>query len=159
MPKAMHDLIAPCAERARGQTKSANAVFPDHQLPGRDRLGYITSPNTGDPTCKHPAPVPRNQPRSCGGGVWSAMSTRHAARAAAPETAHIRQNPTASLQSKIDRVRHARAKIAQQITSGEEWMLPLLKRFNTELARLEETQELLHQATEIANRAAPHRAA
>lgn len=104
-------------------------------------------------------PVPRNQPRSCGGGVWSAMSIRQAARATAPETAHIRQNPTASLQSKIDRVRHARAQIAQQITIGEEWMLPLLKRFNTELARLEETQDLLLQATEIANHAAPHRAA
>ena len=87
------------------------------------------------------------------------MSTRHAARAAAPETAHIHQNPTASLQSKIDTVRHARAKIAQQITSGEEWMLPLLKRFNTELAQLEETQDLLLQATEIATHAALHRAA
>jgi len=87
------------------------------------------------------------------------MSTRHAARDAAPETAHIRQNPTASLQSKIDRVRHARAKIAQQITGGEEWMLPLLKRFNTELAQREEIQDLLLQATEIANHAAPHRAA
>ena len=82
------------------------------------------------------------------------MSTRHAARAAAPETAHIRQNPTASLQSKIDRVRHARAKIAQQITSGEEWMLPLLKRFNTELAQLEETKDLLLQATKICKSAA-----
>ncbi len=87
------------------------------------------------------------------------MSTRHAARAAAPETAHIRRNPTASLQSKIDRVRQAKAQIAQQIISGEDWMLPLLKRFNAELARLEETQELLLQAAEIANRAAPHRAA
>jgi len=87
------------------------------------------------------------------------MSTRHAARAADPETAHFRQNPTASLQSKIDRVRHARAKVAQQITRGEEWMLPLLKRFNTELAGLEETQDLLLQATEITNHAAPHRAA
>lgn len=87
------------------------------------------------------------------------MSTRHAARAAASETAHIRKNPTASLQCKIDRVRHARSQIAQQITSGEEWMLPLLKRFNTELTQLEETQDLLLQATEIANHAAPHRAA
>lgn len=87
------------------------------------------------------------------------MSTRHAARAAAPETAHIRQNPTSPLQSKIDRVRHARAKIAQQITIGEEWMLPQLKRFNTELARLEETQDLLLQAADIATPAAPHRAA
>ncbi len=87
------------------------------------------------------------------------MSIRHAARAAAPETAHIRQNPTASLQSKIDRVRRARAQIAQQVTRGEEWMLPLLKRFNTELAQLEETQDLLLQAAEIANHAAPHRAA
>ena len=87
------------------------------------------------------------------------MSTRHAARAAAPETAHTRQNSNATLQSKIDRVRQARAKIAQQITGGEEWMLPLLKRFNTELAQLEETQDLLLQATEIANHAAPYRAA
>lgn len=155
----MHDLIAPCAEGARGQAKPANAVFPDRELPARGHPVYMTGPNTGDPTCKHPAPVPRDQPRSCGGGVWSAMSIRHAARAAAPETAHIRQNPTASLQSKIDRVRRARAQIAQQVTRGEEWMLPLLKRFNTELAQLEETQDLLLQAAEIANHAAPHRAA
>lgn len=87
------------------------------------------------------------------------MSTRHAARAAAPETARIRRSPTASPQSKIERVRDARAKIAQQITSGEEWMLPLLKRFNTELAQLEETQALLLQAAEIADHAAPQRAA
>ena len=155
----MSNAIAPCAGRARGQTGAANTVFPDRYLIAGGAAGYLSGSNTGDPTCKHPTPVPRNQPRSCGGGVWSAMSTRHAARAAAPETAHIRRNPTASLQSKIDRVRHARAKIAQQITSGEEWMLPLLKRFNTELARLEETQDLLLQATEIANHAAPHRAA
>lgn len=87
------------------------------------------------------------------------MSTRHAARAAAPDTAHIRQDPTASLHRKIDRVRHARAKIAQKITRGEEWMLPLLKRFNAELAQLEETQDLLLQAAEIASHATPHRAA
>ncbi|WP_322865934.1 hypothetical protein U5922_006835 [Aquicoccus sp. G2-2] len=87
------------------------------------------------------------------------MSTRHAARAAAPEIAHIHRTPTGSLKRKIDRVRNARAQIAKQITDGEEWMLPLLKRFNTELARLEETQDLLCQAAEIANHAAPHRAA
>ncbi len=86
------------------------------------------------------------------------MSTRPAARAAAPETAHIR-TPTRSLQSEIDRVRNARTQIARQITNGEEWMLPLLKRFNTELARLEETQDLLLQAAEITSHAAPHRAA
>lgn len=87
------------------------------------------------------------------------MSTRHAARAAAPEIAHIRQNPTASLHSKIERVRHAKAKIAHRITSGEVWMLPLLKRFNTELAQLEESQELLLQAAELTRHAAPQRAA
>lgn len=87
------------------------------------------------------------------------MSTRPAARAAAPETAHIHRTPTRPLQSKIDRVRNARTQIARQITEGEEWMLPLLKRFNTELARLEETQDLLFQAAEIANHAAPYRAA
>lgn len=97
------------------------------------------------------------QPRTCGGG--SAMSTRRAARAATPQTARIHRTPTGTLQRKIDRVRNARAQIAKKITDGEEWMLPLLKRFNTELAGLEETQNLLCQAAEIANLAAPHRAA
>ncbi len=87
------------------------------------------------------------------------MSTRHAARAAAPQLARIHRTPTGSLQRKIDRVRNARAQIVRKITDGEEWMLPLLKRLNTELARLEETQDLLFQAAEIANHAAPHRAA
>ena len=87
------------------------------------------------------------------------MSTRHAARAAAYKTAHIHQNPTASLQGKIDRVCHARAQIAQKIVSGEDWMLPLLKRFNTEIAQLEETRDLLAQASGIARHAAPYRAA
>ncbi|WP_340237438.1 hypothetical protein [Sulfitobacter pontiacus] len=87
------------------------------------------------------------------------MSTRHAARAAAPETAHNYRPLTGSKQSKIDRVRNARAQIAKMITDGEEWLLPLLKRFNAELARLEEAQNLLLQAAEIANHAAPHRAA
>lgn len=84
---------------------------------------------------------------------------RHANRAAAPETARIRKAPTTPLQSKIDRVRNARAQIAEQIIRGEEWMLPLLKRFNDELAKLEETQDLLLQAAEIASHAAPNRAA
>jgi len=87
------------------------------------------------------------------------MSTSYAARAAAPETAQILRSRPETLQSKIDRVRHARAQIAQQIASGEEWMLPLLERFNSELAKLEETQDLLLQAIEIANYAAPNRAA
>jgi len=87
------------------------------------------------------------------------MSTRHAARDAAPETAHIHRTLTGSKQTNIDRVRNARAQIAKKITDGEEWMLPLLKRFNAELARLEEAQNLLLQAAEIANYAAPHRAA
>ena len=88
------------------------------------------------------------------------MSTRPAARrAATPDTAHIHRPPPGSLQDKIDRDRNARAVIATKITHGEEWMLPLLKRLNTELAKLEETQVLLLQATEIANHAAPNRAA
>ena len=85
------------------------------------------------------------------------MPTRHAAQAAAPKTAH--RHPPGSLQNKIDRVQHARVQIAQKITNGEEWMLPLLKRLNAELASLEEHQALLFQAAEIANYAAPHRAA
>ncbi len=87
------------------------------------------------------------------------MSTRHAARAAAFETAHIHRTLTGSKQSKIDRVRNARAQVAKKITDGEEWLLPLLKRFNAEIARLEEAQNLLLQAAEIAKHAAPHRAA
>lgn len=87
------------------------------------------------------------------------MSTRYAARAAAPETAHKYRTRTGSKQSKIDRVRNARAHIAKKITDGEEWLLPLLKRFNVELAQLEEAQNLLLQAAEIANHVAPHRAA
>lgn len=87
------------------------------------------------------------------------MSTRHAARAAAPQLARIHRIPTESKQSTMDRVRNARAQIARKITDGEEWMLPLLKRLNTELASLEEDQDLVFQAAEIANHAAPHRAA
>ena len=87
------------------------------------------------------------------------MSTRYAARVAAPETAHIHRTLTGSKQTSIDRVRNARAQIAKKITDGEEWMLPLLKRLNAELARLEEAQNLLQQAAEIANHAAPYRAA
>jgi hypothetical protein len=87
------------------------------------------------------------------------MSTRYAARAAAPEIAHVQGPLTGSKQTKIDRVRNARAQIAKKITDGEEWMLPLLKRFNAEIARLEEAQNLLLQAAEIANHAAPQRAA
>ncbi|ATG35472.1 hypothetical protein PhaeoP23_01323 [Phaeobacter piscinae] len=87
------------------------------------------------------------------------MPTEHAARAAASETVHIHRALPESTQSRIDRVRHARAQIAKKITDGDEWLLPLLQRLNTELARLEETQNLLRQAAEIANHAAPHRAA
>ncbi len=87
------------------------------------------------------------------------MSTRYAARAAAPQTAHIHRTLTGSKQTNIERVRTARAQIAKKITDGEEWMLPLLKRLNAELARLEEAQNLLLQAAEIANHAASHRAA
>ncbi len=97
------------------------------------------------------------QPRTRDGG--SVMLTRHAVRPAAPQLARIHRTPPGSLQRKIDRVRNARAQIARKITDGEEWMLPLLKRFNTELASLVETQDLLFQAAEIANHAAPHRAA
>lgn len=87
------------------------------------------------------------------------MSLRQAARAAAIETAHRHRASSRPLQDQIDRVRRARRQIAQGITDGEEWMLLLLKRLNEELARLEETQALLVQAAEIANHAAPHRAA
>ena len=87
------------------------------------------------------------------------MSPRHAARAAATETARIPENPQASLQSRMDRIRQARRLISKKIKDGELWLLPLLKRFNAELASLEEAQDLLLQAVEIANHAAPHRAA
>ncbi len=87
------------------------------------------------------------------------MSAKNAAGVVDFQIVHTHQHPTASLQSRIARVRNARTQIAQQITNGEEWMLPYLKRFNTELARLEEARDLLLQAAEIASHAAPHRAA
>ncbi len=87
------------------------------------------------------------------------MSTRQTAWAAVSQQAHNCQAPSAPLTSEIDRVRRARIWIARQITDGEEWMLPLLQRFNTELAKLEEKQDLFFQAAEIANHAAPIRAA
>ncbi|PWE50768.1 hypothetical protein DEM26_07685 [Thioclava sp. NG1] len=88
------------------------------------------------------------------------MSPGQAARAAAIKTARSPKNPLTSLQSRIDRIHRARTLIAKKIKDGELWLLPLLKRFNDELATLEETQGLLLQAVEIANNdAAPHRAA
>lgn len=87
------------------------------------------------------------------------MSPRHAARAAATETARIRDNPLASLQNRIDRIRQAKWLITDKIKNGEYWLLPLLKRFNAELASVEETQDLLLQAIEMSSHAAPHRAA
>ncbi|WP_458789673.1 hypothetical protein [Yoonia sp. MH D7] len=87
------------------------------------------------------------------------MSTRHTARAADTKIAHIHPTPNSGVERQIDRVKRARQQIAQQITNGEEWMLPLLKRFNTELEALEEKQDLLFQAAQIANHAAPIRAA
>lgn len=87
------------------------------------------------------------------------MSKRHAARAAAPEIAHIHHGSEAALTRDIDRIRRAQEQAALLITQGEEWMLPYLKRFKAELARLEETRDLLAEAAEIANHAAPDRAA
>jgi hypothetical protein len=87
------------------------------------------------------------------------MSTRHAARAADTKIVHIHPGRNSAIESQIDRVKRARQQIAQQITNGEEWMLPLLKRFNTELETLEEKQDLLFQAAQIADHAAPNRAA
>jgi hypothetical protein len=87
------------------------------------------------------------------------MSTRHAARAADTQIVHIHPDRNLAVESQIDRVKRARQQIAQQINNGEEWMLPLLKRFNADLEALEEKQNLLFQAAEIANHAAPIRAA
>lgn len=87
------------------------------------------------------------------------MSTRHAARAADTKIVHIHPVRNSGLESQIDRVKRARQQIAQQINNGEEWMLPLLKRFNADLEALEEKQNLLFQAAQIANHAAPIRAA
>ena len=87
------------------------------------------------------------------------MSTRHAARAADTRIAHIRPVRNSALDGQIERVIRARQQIAQQISNGEEWLIPLLKRFNAEIEALEENQDLLFQATQIANHAAPNRAA
>ena len=87
------------------------------------------------------------------------MSQRHTARAAVTNIAHVRPVRNSALESQIDRVIRARQNVAQMINKGEEWLLPLLKRFNTDLAALEEKKNLLRQAAEIANHAAPHRAA
>jgi hypothetical protein len=82
------------------------------------------------------------------------MSTRHAARAADTKIVHIHPGRNLAVEGQIDRVKRARQQIAQQITNGEEWMLPLLKRFNADLE-----QDLLFQAAQIANHAAPIRVA
>jgi hypothetical protein len=87
------------------------------------------------------------------------MSTRHAARAADTKIVQIHPGRNLAVEGQIDRVKRARQQIAQQITNGEEWMLPLLKRFNADLEALEEKQNLLFQAAQIANHAAPIRAA
>lgn len=87
------------------------------------------------------------------------MSQRHAARTTVTKIAHIPPVQSSAVEIQIDRVKRARQQIAQQITNGEDWMLPLLKRFNADLEALEEKQDLLFQAAEIANHAAPTRAA
>ncbi|WP_278921640.1 hypothetical protein [Pseudophaeobacter profundi] len=87
------------------------------------------------------------------------MSTRHTARAADTKIAHIRPVRNNAIDGQIKRVLRARQQIAQQINNGEEWMLPLLKRFNSEIEALEEKQDLIFQAAQIANHAAPNRAA
>ena len=83
------------------------------------------------------------------------MSQRHAVRTTVTEIAHIHPVRNSTVEIQIDRVKRAR----QQINNGEEWMLPLLKRFNADLEALEEKQDLLFQAAQIANHAAPNRAA
>jgi hypothetical protein len=87
------------------------------------------------------------------------MSQRHAVRTTVTEIAHIHPVRNSTVEIQIDRVKRARQQIAQQINNGEEWMLPLLKRFNADLEALEEKQDLLFQAAQIANHAAPNRAA
>ena len=86
------------------------------------------------------------------------MSPRHAERAAAAEIAQDRSQ-LRELQAKVDRVVSARLEIAQRITDGEVWLLPLLKRLKAELATLEEERDLTLEAAEIVNSAALHRAA
>ena len=87
------------------------------------------------------------------------MSTRHAARVAETKTAHIRPVRNAAIDGQIERVLRAREQIAHKINKGEEWMIPLLKRFNAEIEALEEKQDLISQAAQIATHAAPTRAA
>lgn len=87
------------------------------------------------------------------------MSQRHTARAAVTKTVHIQPVRKPAVESQIDRLIRARKNVAQMINNGEERLLPLLKRFNTDLEALEEKQYLLRQAAEIANDAAPIRAA
>ncbi|GGE25497.1 hypothetical protein GCM10011360_12380 [Primorskyibacter flagellatus] len=83
------------------------------------------------------------------------MSKTTAARAAA--NARARVSLTSST-AQIQQVKSALSEAARQITQGETWVLPYLKRLKAELARLEDDQDLLLQAHEIAN-AAPRRAA
>ncbi|MBN9675955.1 hypothetical protein [Salipiger bermudensis] len=80
-------------------------------------------------------------------------------RAAANENAQDCKSPLGEFQAKVDRVVSARLEIAQRITNGEMWLLPLLKRFKAELATLEEERDLALEAAEIVNSAALHRAA
>lgn len=87
------------------------------------------------------------------------MSPRHAARAAAAEIAQDCKSPLGELQAKVDRLVRARLEIAQRITNGEVWLVPLLKRLKAELATLEEERDLTLEAAEIVNSAALHRAA
>ena len=83
------------------------------------------------------------------------MSKKTAARAAANARAQV---SLTSSSSQVEQVRTALCQAARLITQGEIWMLPHLKRLKAELARLEDDQDLLLQAYEIAN-AAPRRAA
>ena len=83
------------------------------------------------------------------------MSKKTAARAAANARAQVSQT---SSTTKIEKVKTALCQAAVLITQGETWMLPHLKKLKAELARLEDDQDLLLQAYEIAN-AAPRRAA
>ncbi|KGM48661.1 hypothetical protein ATO9_07995 [Pseudooceanicola atlanticus] len=83
------------------------------------------------------------------------MSKKTTARAAANARAQV---SLTSSTARIEQVRTTLCQAARLITQGETWMLPYLKRLKAELDRLEDDQDLLLQAQEIAN-AAPRRAA
>ena len=93
-------------------------------------------------------------PKLCGNGTRSAAAAGLDARTNDGNIVHIYPAGTGAIERQILRVQTARKQIAQQIVCGEDWLIPLLKRFNAEIEALEEKQDLLVQAAQIANQSA-----